>query len=135
MDHRRTDRLVRSIMYPNTAAVDPSRCFHIPTTPSVYTYYGSKEYVSVAFDPTPTPLQRNRRLRASVIPDRPSVAHLGYVRLYLNPYGLRGIERDSIPNKSKSPPIRINPLQSMTEQALRGQHVPQSSAGEIIGRS
>jgi hypothetical protein len=30
-----------------------------------------------------------------------------------NPYGLRGIERVSIPIKSKSLPIRINPLQSI----------------------
>jgi hypothetical protein len=33
--------------------------------------------------------------------------------LYPNPYGLRGIERVSIPSKSKSLPIRINPLQSI----------------------
>jgi hypothetical protein len=35
------------------------------------------------------------------------------VRFYHNPYGSRGIERVSIPSKSKSPPIRINPLQSI----------------------
>jgi hypothetical protein len=38
---------------------------------------------------------------------------LGLVRFYPSPYGLRGIEGVSIPNKSKSPPIRINPLQSI----------------------
>jgi hypothetical protein len=38
---------------------------------------------------------------------------LGLVRFYPNPYGLRGIEGVSIYNKSKSPPIRINPLQSI----------------------
>jgi hypothetical protein len=38
---------------------------------------------------------------------------LGLVRFYPNPYGLRGIEGVSIPSKSKSPPIRINPLQSI----------------------
>jgi hypothetical protein len=37
----------------------------------------------------------------------------GLVRFYPNPYGLRGIEGVSIPDKSKSPPIRINPLQSI----------------------
>jgi hypothetical protein len=37
----------------------------------------------------------------------------GLVRFYPNPYGLRGIEGVSIPSKSKSPPIRINPLQSI----------------------
>jgi hypothetical protein len=37
-------------------------------------------------------------------------AHGGLVRLYPNPYGLRGIERVSIPNESKSLSIRINPL-------------------------
>jgi hypothetical protein len=35
---------------------------------------------------------------------------LGLVRFYHNPYGLRGIEGVSIPNKSKSSPICINPL-------------------------
>jgi hypothetical protein len=38
---------------------------------------------------------------------------LGLVRFYPNPYGLRGIERVSISSKSKSLPIRINPLQSI----------------------
>jgi hypothetical protein len=38
---------------------------------------------------------------------------LGLVRFYPNPYGLRGIEGVSIPNKSKSLPICINPLQSI----------------------
>jgi hypothetical protein len=41
------------------------------------------------------------------------VPHLGLVRFYPNPYGLRGIEGVSIPSKSKSPSIRINPLQSI----------------------
>jgi hypothetical protein len=40
----------------------------------------------------------------SIPPNKP----LRLVRFYPNPYGLRGI---SIPSKSKSPPIRINPLQ------------------------
>jgi hypothetical protein len=38
---------------------------------------------------------------------------LGLVRFYPNPYGLRGIDGVSIPSKSKSPPIHINPLQSI----------------------
>jgi hypothetical protein len=36
-----------------------------------------------------------------------------HVRFYPNPYGLRGIEGDSIPSKSKSPSICINPFQSI----------------------
>jgi hypothetical protein len=40
-------------------------------------------------------------------------APLKLVRFYPNPYRLRGIEEVSIPIKSKSPPIRINPLQSI----------------------
>jgi hypothetical protein len=40
-------------------------------------------------------------------------AQAGLVRFYPNPYGLRGIEGVLIPSKSKSPPIRINPLQSI----------------------
>jgi hypothetical protein len=38
---------------------------------------------------------------------------LGLVRFYPNPYGLGGIEEVSIPSKSKSPSIRINPLRSI----------------------
>jgi hypothetical protein len=38
---------------------------------------------------------------------------LWLIRFYPNPYGLRGIEGVSIPNKSKSPPIHINPLPSI----------------------
>jgi hypothetical protein len=38
---------------------------------------------------------------------------LGLVRFYPNPYGLREIEGVSISSKSKFPPIRINPLQSI----------------------
>jgi hypothetical protein len=38
---------------------------------------------------------------------------LELVRFYHNPYGLRGIEGVLIPSKSKSLPIRINPLQSI----------------------
>jgi hypothetical protein len=43
----------------------------------------------------------------------PLQSPLGLVRFYPNPYGLRGIEEILIPNKSKSPSIRINPLQSI----------------------
>jgi hypothetical protein len=39
--------------------------------------------------------------------------HVGLVRFYPNPYGLRGIERVLIPSKSKSLSIHINPLQSI----------------------
>jgi hypothetical protein len=42
-----------------------------------------------------------------------SLFPLGLVRLYPNPYGLRGIEGVSIPSKSKFLEIRINPLQSI----------------------
>jgi hypothetical protein len=38
---------------------------------------------------------------------------LGFVRFYPNSYRLREIERVSIPSKSKSLTIRINPLQSI----------------------
>jgi hypothetical protein len=38
---------------------------------------------------------------------------LWLVRFYPNPYGFRRIEGVSIPNKSKSLPIYINPLQSI----------------------
>jgi hypothetical protein len=38
---------------------------------------------------------------------------LGLVWFYLNPYGLMGIEEVSIPSKSKSLSIRINPFQSI----------------------
>jgi hypothetical protein len=41
------------------------------------------------------------------------VSTQGLVRLYPNPYGLRGIEGVSILSKSKFPSIRINPLQSI----------------------
>jgi hypothetical protein len=46
-------------------------------------------------------------------PKNEGIKPLGLVRFYPNPYGLRGIEGVSIYNKSKSPPIRINPLQSI----------------------
>jgi hypothetical protein len=39
--------------------------------------------------------------------------HLGFVWFYPNSYGLRGIEGVSIPSKSKSLSICINPLQSI----------------------
>jgi hypothetical protein len=42
-----------------------------------------------------------------------SLAQYGLVRFYPNPYELRGIEGVLIPSKSKSPSIRINPLQSI----------------------
>jgi hypothetical protein len=39
------------------------------------------------------------------------ISLLGLIRFYPNPYGLRGIEGVSIPSKSKSLTIHINPLQ------------------------
>jgi hypothetical protein len=42
-----------------------------------------------------------------------SSSHWGLVRLYPNPYGLKGVEGVSIPSKSKSFTIRIDPLQSI----------------------
>ena len=50
--------------------------------------------------------------RAQLLPFLRS-SKLGHVRFYPNPYGLRGIEGVSIPSKSKSLPIRINPLESI----------------------
>jgi hypothetical protein len=62
--------------------------------------------------------QKNKRLNDSVdlgriVQGDESISLYGLVRFYPNPYGLRGIEGVLIPSKSKSPPIRINPLQSI----------------------
>jgi hypothetical protein len=72
--------------------------------------------VWVGYDPCSSPVKGTHNLLTPTpivhVVD-PRSSRLGLVRFYPNPYRLRGIEGVSIPSNSKSPSIRINPLQSI----------------------